>query len=222
MTYKNATSPRPVSVKGQNTGTPQILIDALARGGPEVAIAAPYGVRYALDICSQPDLKLYKGYCSTFMPFVAEEFCEDPDFVAADCFSHDWANLLTHCVDEDQNPNDYFIWCNPPYAKIPQFLEYALSTLHVNDNREGFRANVSFLIPAAVGSNYFQKYVMRPALDGAKIYVDFLNPRLTFKGHSTPYPKDLMLVSFVRNDYLLFDFNRDGQICRQFRWKQND
>lgn len=48
------------------------------------------------------------------------------------------------------------------------------------------------LVPASVGALWFVRHIHRWA------DVFFLHPRLTFVGHSSPYPKDLMLCRFDR------------------------
>ena len=52
------------------------------------------------------------------------------------------------------------------------------------------RARIAFLIPAAVGTNYWARHIDRKAM------VYFLSPRLTFVGHAQSYPKDLALCLY--------------------------
>jgi hypothetical protein len=73
-------------------------------------------------------------------------------------------------------------WCNPPFSDIAKWAaKCAVESIHVP---------VALLVPASVGSTWFNKYV-RPYA-----YVFELNPRLTFVGHRHPYPKDLLLAYY--------------------------
>jgi len=75
------------------------------------------------------------------------------------------------------------MWLNPPYSNIEPWAAKCARDRHP----EG---RIAFLIPAAVGTNYFARYIHDKAL------VLFLSPRLTFVGHKDPYPKDLMLAMY--------------------------
>lgn len=78
------------------------------------------------------------------------------------------------------------LWLNPPFAKIGPWAEKC-----ADESRKG--ANVFMLVPASVGTEWFQYYVHRHA------YVLALNPRLTFMGCKDPYPKDCMLCCYGNN-----------------------
>jgi hypothetical protein len=52
-------------------------------------------------------------------------------------------------------------------------------------------AKTTMLVPAAVGANWWRDHVHEEAS------VLFLNGRLTFVGHTSPYPKDLALLLFA-------------------------
>lgn len=71
-------------------------------------------------------------------------------------------------------------WLNPPYGNIGAWAKKCHE-----ESRLG--AKVLFLVPASVGSNWYRDWVYN------KCEVRFLNGRITFEGHDTPYPKDLML-----------------------------
>lgn len=73
-------------------------------------------------------------------------------------------------------------WLNPPFANIAPWAE-KLTT----ECRDLQRWTL-MLVPAAVGSNWYREHVEGKAL------VLFLNPRITFRGATAPYPKDCMLV----------------------------
>ena len=49
---------------------------------------------------------------------------------------------------------------------------------------------ILLLVPASVGANWFKHWVVPSA------HVIFLNGRLTFEGHTQPYPKDLCLAVY--------------------------
>lgn len=72
---------------------------------------------------------------------------------------------------------------NPPFSNIePWAMKCAAeSTLG---------ARILFLVPASVGSEWFRKWVHNVAA------VFALNPRLTFGGCPTPYPKDCLLAYY--------------------------
>jgi phage N-6-adenine-methyltransferase len=73
------------------------------------------------------------------------------------------------------------LWLNPPYNRIKDFA--------VKCKLEAVKgARIAMLIPASVATNWFADHIHGNAL------VLPIRPRLTFVGHSAPYPKDLMLV----------------------------
>lgn len=92
-------------------------------------------------------------------------------------------------------------WCNPPYADIKPWVAKA-----VEESNKG--ANIFMLLPASVGSNWWRQYVDR------KSWAMFLNGRLTFVGHTSPYPKDLALVIYNR---IFHDESRSNYSV--FPWK---
>jgi phage N-6-adenine-methyltransferase len=88
-------------------------------------------------------------------------------------------------------------WLNPPFAKIGPWAERCAAT-----RDEGGR--VAFLVPAAVGSNWFRDHV-----DG-KALVLFLNGRLHFMPDKPTwgYPKDCILALYgVRPGYEVWSWN---------------
>lgn len=89
-------------------------------------------------------------------------------------------------------------WCNPPYADITPWVAKA----HWEAKHAG--AYVAMLVPASVGSNWWRDSVHN------KAYTLFLNGRLTFVGHTSPYPKDLALLlytPFLTGGYDIWDWN---------------
>lgn len=90
--------------------------------------------------------------------------------------------------------NHGWLWLNPPYADITPWAKKCSETTGVN---------IAFLVPAAVGSNWFRDYV-----DG-KAHVLLLNGRLSFDGIA-PYPKDCILCLYgpFRNGYEVWDWRK--------------
>ena len=87
-------------------------------------------------------------------------------------------------------------WCNPPYSDISPWVEKA------SESREDSR--IVMLVPSSTGSNWWRDYV-----DGMA-HVIFLNGRITFVGHISPYPKDLALLLYtplVKGGYEVWDWS---------------
>lgn len=75
------------------------------------------------------------------------------------------------------------LWLNPPFANIAPWARKCVQ-------QSSLDARIALLAPAAVGSNWFNLWV-RPFA-----YVLELTPRVTFVGHKTAYPKDLILAVY--------------------------
>jgi phage N-6-adenine-methyltransferase len=75
-------------------------------------------------------------------------------------------------------------WLNPPYSDITSWAKKCSA-----ESRNG--ARILLLVPASVGSEWFAHYVWPRAMTYA------LRPRLTFVGHTAPYPKDLILCHYA-------------------------
>jgi len=75
-------------------------------------------------------------------------------------------------------------WLNPPFGSIEPWVAKAC-----NEAENG--AHIAMLVPASVGSNWWSAYVEFYS------YQLFLNPRLTFVGETTPYPKDCALLLYT-------------------------
>jgi phage N-6-adenine-methyltransferase len=80
------------------------------------------------------------------------------------------------------------LWLNPPFERLAPWADKCSESAE-------FGARVAMLVPAAVGSNWFAKHVEGQAL------VLPLRPRLVFVGATDPYPKDLMLVVYDRDQH---------------------
>jgi phage N-6-adenine-methyltransferase len=90
-----------------------------------------------------------------------------------DSLSVDWKEFYEICRNSE---GDGWLWLNPPYDNIGKWAEKCAKA-----SAEGVK--ILFLVPAAVGSNWYAKYVE----DFAS--VDFLNGRLVFE---FLYPEDYM------------------------------
>jgi len=87
-----------------------------------------------------------------------------------DALSVNWDDLLL--------PGEW-AWLNPPFAQIAPWAKKCAES----------DINIAFLVPAAVGANWFRDYV-----DGTA-RVLLLNGRLSFDGKA-PYPKDCVLCLY--------------------------
>lgn len=75
-------------------------------------------------------------------------------------------------------------WCNPPFSGLEDWTSKA--------SKESFKgAQTVMLVPASVGSNWWREWAEPYA------YQTFLNGRVTFVGHTSPYPKDLALLLYT-------------------------
>lgn len=81
-------------------------------------------------------------------------------------------------------PTSGWNWCNPPYADIAPWVQKAMQ-----EATKGVQTVM--LLPASVGSNWYAEFVEDFA------FVNWLNPRVTFKGETAPYPKDCMLCFYT-------------------------
>lgn len=75
-------------------------------------------------------------------------------------------------------------WLNPPYSNIEPWVKKATF-----QSLSG--AKIAMLVPASVGANWWRQWVNQFA------YVTYLNGRITFVGHTAPYPKDLALLLYA-------------------------
>jgi len=87
-------------------------------------------------------------------------------------------------------------WLNPPYANIGPWVERCVETSEAG-------GHMALLVPASVGANWFRDYVDQ------KAHILLLNGRLTFVGHTAPYPKDLILCLYgprITPEYRVWDW----------------
>ncbi len=80
-------------------------------------------------------------------------------------------------------PTRIVCWLNPPFGNTAKWVEKCAA-----EAARGCR--ILILLPAAVGSNWFEQHIHR------KAFVLVLNGRVTFVGAEGPYPKDLMLCAY--------------------------
>lgn len=100
-------------------------------------------------------------------------------------------------LDQPWHLHAGWLWLNPPFSDITPWVQKAW-----DESRQG--ATIAVLVPASTGANWWSHHVL------GKAYVTFLNGRLTFVGHTAPYPKDLAL--------LLYAPFLEGGAC-WWRWK---
>ena len=72
------------------------------------------------------------------------------------------------------------LWLNCPYANIEPWVEKCSTAIRAG--------RIFLLIPASVGSNWYQAHVHGVA------HVVAISPRVTFVGCEGPYPKDLVVA----------------------------
>jgi hypothetical protein len=87
-----------------------------------------------------------------------------------DALTHDWSQL------------DGNLWLNPEFGDIEPWARKSCE-----EGRKG--AKVNLFVPLS-SSNWARDWCWSQAI----VYP--LNPRVTFKGHKTAYPKDMMLVRY--------------------------
>lgn len=91
-------------------------------------------------------------------------------------------------LKEEWNRTKDWHWLNPPFADIAPWVKKADETANEDQT---FR--LLMLVPASIGSGWFRKHVLGNA------FVLALEPRLTFVGETTPYPKDCMLLVYAHD-----------------------
>lgn len=97
----------------------------------------------------------------------------------------------TNSLIQDWNRGG-FNWCNPPFGDIGPWVKKA-----VDETTRG--ASTAMLVPASVGSNWWRDFVHE------KCRVLLLNGRLTFVGHTQPYPKDCALLLYAPDQIIGYE-----------------
>ena len=98
---------------------------------------------------------------------------------------------------------EQWAWLNPPFGRIEPWVQKTCETKGSLSNYAG----IAVLLPASVGSNWWATYVDKQCL------VLLLKGRLTFVGHTSPYPKDLVLLLYslpVKPGYEVWDWRHDA------------
>jgi len=81
---------------------------------------------------------------------------------------------------------DGWCWLNPPFGQCRTWVKKAYE-----ESQDG--AGIAVLAPASVGSNWWRDWVH------GKCHVLFVNGRIVFVGHTSPYPKDCALLLYSRS-----------------------
>lgn len=108
-----------------------------------------------------------------------------------DALSKDWTKLGDHPSLGGKG----FVFLNPPFARIEPWA------CKLANECARLPRWTNMLVPASVGSNWFQQNVH------GKLRFEPI-PRLTFVGETTPYPKDLGIViaGYGMTGYGFFDW----------------
>lgn len=106
---------------------------------------------------------------------VADRWLGPGSSTAEDALLVQWHRLA-------RKPGDW-LWLNPPFGTLGPWVAKCAAEAWLG-------APIVLLVPAAVGADWFAAYVH------GKAEVLALRPRLTFVGHSQPYPKDCMLCVY--------------------------
>jgi hypothetical protein len=103
----------------------------------------------------------------------------------------------TNSLEQDWRQIRGNAWLNPPYGRTLEALhgiadwaeKCRLSSLSL-DNIVLDQPRIFLLVPAGTGANWYADHIWKKSL------VLFLQGRVTFDGHPTPYPKDLILAVY--------------------------
>lgn len=112
-------------------------------------------------------------------------------------YEEKYYDFQDNSLAQDWNNLSGDLWLNPPFANIKDWC--AKCSTYVN-------GTICLLVPASLGSKWFRDYCM-----GRPVYI--LDSRITFDGHTDPYPKDLMLV-FFKNGPEARDYEISGPFSR--------
>lgn len=94
------------------------------------------------------------------------------------------------------------LWLNPEFSNIAKWVKKAAETEFTVETK------LVMLIPASVGSNWWAEHVHQRAL------VEFIRPRVKFRGHKQGYPKDLALLIYG-------GIGEHGYSCRRWDGKED-
>lgn len=85
-------------------------------------------------------------------------------------------------LEQEWSDIDGLLWLNPPFDRIEPWAKKCAEEAELG-------AEILFLVPAAIGSNWFRDYVY------GRAQVIAVNGRLCFDGKA-PYPKDVILCHY--------------------------
>lgn len=141
-------------------------------GGPRITKGGKKGVYTTPDDLRSAVRNRFGAIIHDLAALASNKFCEKFFSPEDDAFKFSWWEIKGRC------------WLNPPFTFLRPWIEKAY-----NDARLG--ADIVCLVPAAVGSRWFRKFVFK------KADVYFLDGRIVFDQESgTPYPKDCMIIHF--------------------------
>jgi hypothetical protein len=146
----------------QDYGTPPELVAAIERR---------FGA-LTWDVAASPENAVVQG--RFFSPWTPGDKLEG---YAIDALTDDWGARFTRAD---------LLFLNPPFGGIGS----KWAPLVHRWTRQLPWLRIVVLTPASIGSEWFQRYVLRRAM------VLGLSPRLHFVGCDDPYPKDCMLSCF--------------------------
>jgi hypothetical protein len=155
----------------QNYKTPQSFMEAVTnRFGP-----------ISFDLAATSDNTQSPNY---FAPVTGPEgpMPRDPNAFGLDAFDHPWSYLTTNRFRRDGEMG--LAWLNCEFGSIPEWAEKCR-----DEGQAG--ANVLLLTPAALGANWFSKFIAAHA----DVYI--CKPRIPFIP-GKPFNRDCMLSHFVK------------------------
>lgn len=134
-------------------------------------------VRNRFDI-NQFDFDLAAGWDNSVVPSIYEE---QDGVLSVTKFHYD---IEDNSLEQPWALGLGWNWCNPPYADITPWAKKAWDERNLG-------AHTIMLVPASVGARWWRDYVK------GKAYITFLQNRIKFVGHKSPFPKDLALLVYA-------------------------
>lgn len=162
---------------------------------------------------STPPILIRAACAKLHIPYFAWDLAASAENAIADCrhryfdetanaLVQDWTRLGKRVDSLGQlSAGSNWNWLNPPFKNIAVWAEKCFT-----ESQRG--ASTALLVPAATGSNWYNDWVHGYG------YVLNLHGRVTFVGHTKPYPKDLILVLYTPtgfNGVEMWDWRKDAQ-----------
>ena len=138
-------------------------------------------------VCTPPVFLQKLKYKLGITEFVIDLAADKSNTVAPHFYSEE-DNALT----QSWQIGEGWAFCNPPFANIRPWVEKA-------NSEKSIHANIAMLLPASIGSNWWAEYVH----DKARVLI--LKGRLTFVGHTTCYPKDLVVLLYSPRVFVRYE-----------------